>query len=268
MGKRKGKKKETDRTGGCIIALLLFLFVLLLWVSVDETIPFVIIFFPLFFIALPFLLFKKAVGDEKNMDYVAMVTLIAVVMKADGQNTRSELKEVKAFLTKRFSEKRVRKILHLLKDTLQKDIRNTRFFCLQLNRRLSYAQRLDFLTLLFRIAGANGEICQYEAVVITQIANYINIRNSDFVELTEQFSTFYNYKKRQETFVYQSDNNWAYNVLMIDKNATMEEVKRAYRRLAMLHHPDKVAPHDSVAQAQAAEKFRKINEAYRALIKR
>ena len=47
-----------------------------------------------------------------------------------------------------------------------------------------------------------------------------------------------------------------YELLGIDQNATDEQVKKAFRRLAFKYHPDH--NHDDTA----GEKFKEINEAY------
>ena len=44
-----------------------------------------------------------------------------------------------------------------------------------------------------------------------------------------------------------------YNVLGVNENATQEEIKKTYRKLAMEHHPDK---------GGNEETFKKISEAY------
>ncbi len=239
------------------------------------------IFFPLFaFFLLAVLTAVAMIYSHRNAELkakadkrkeipdinTALIELISVIMNADGQNTRQELDEVKAFLLKRFGEQKAKKMLLYLKHSLQKHITNIRPHCLRLNRSLSYPQKLEFLTLLFRIAEANGEISQYEAGILAQIARHIVIRHADFTGLTAQFSTFYNYQKKQTAMVY-CNTGWAYKELMIEENASPEEIKKAYRKLAMLHHPDKVAPHDVAAQAEAAQKFQRINEAYRHLRK-
>lgn len=51
-----------------------------------------------------------------------------------------------------------------------------------------------------------------------------------------------------------------YEVLGVSKNATPEEIKKAYRQMARKHHPD-VARDDE----NAAEKFKEINDAYEIL---
>ena len=53
-----------------------------------------------------------------------------------------------------------------------------------------------------------------------------------------------------------------YEVLGISPNATDDEVKKAYRRMAMKYHPDKVANAGEEIRQQATDKFRAINEAY------
>ncbi len=51
-----------------------------------------------------------------------------------------------------------------------------------------------------------------------------------------------------------------YKLLGVDKKATKEEIKKAFRKLAMKYHPDK-----NKDDKQAEEKFKKINEAYAVL---
>ena len=59
------------------------------------------------------------------------------------------------------------------------------------------------------------------------------------------------------------DNN--YTILEISPNATNEEVKKAYRKLAIKYHPDKVATLGEDVQKAAEEKFKVISKAYEAI---
>ncbi|MFW5935867.1 MAG: DnaJ domain-containing protein, partial [Candidatus Hadarchaeota archaeon] len=47
-----------------------------------------------------------------------------------------------------------------------------------------------------------------------------------------------------------------YEILGVDRNASKDEIKKAYRKLAMQYHPDRNK------DPEAEEKFKKISEAY------
>ena len=76
----------------------------------------------------------------------------------------------------------------------------------------------------------------------------------------------YNYRTRPE-YGYNPEPVSAYEVLGISTDATEDEVKTAYRKLAMKHHPDRVASQGQDAQKKAEMEFRKINEAYESIKK-
>ena len=67
--------------------------------------------------------------------------------------------------------------------------------------------------------------------------------------------------------MFYKDANSAYAVLEISPSATDDEVRSAYRRMAMKNHPDKVATLGPEVQKAAAEKFRQIQEAYETIKK-
>ena len=67
--------------------------------------------------------------------------------------------------------------------------------------------------------------------------------------------------------MYYKDTNSAYSVLEIQPSATDDEVRQAYRRMAMKNHPDKVATLGPEVQKAAEEKFRQIQEAYETIKK-
>lgn len=49
-----------------------------------------------------------------------------------------------------------------------------------------------------------------------------------------------------------------YNILKVNRNATDDDLKKSYRRLAMRWHPDK----NPTNKAEAEAKFKQISEAY------
>ena len=51
-----------------------------------------------------------------------------------------------------------------------------------------------------------------------------------------------------------------YNILGVSRSASADEIRSAYRKLAMQYHPDRNA-----GDKQAEEKFKEVNEAYQVL---
>ncbi len=61
-------------------------------------------------------------------------------------------------------------------------------------------------------------------------------------------------------FVKAADN--AYKILEIDKTATDDEVKKAYRTMAKKYHPDRVNTENEAIKKGAEEKFKEVQKAY------
>ncbi|MCM8827504.1 MAG: DnaJ domain-containing protein, partial [Candidatus Omnitrophica bacterium] len=53
-----------------------------------------------------------------------------------------------------------------------------------------------------------------------------------------------------------------YEILGVSRNASIDEIKKAYRQLALQFHPDRVPPEK---KKEAEEKFKEISEAYAVL---
>ena len=58
----------------------------------------------------------------------------------------------------------------------------------------------------------------------------------------------------------------AYSVLGVDQNATLDEIKKAYRNLANKYHPDKVEHLGDEFKAMAEMRFKEIQQAYQEIM--
>jgi DnaJ like chaperone protein len=174
--------------------------------------------------------------------------LIACVIKADGKVLRSEVNFIKPFLLRNFGEEGAKQALQLLKALLEQDI-DPVSVAQQMRMHINYSVRLELVRLLLDLAQSDGEMNPSEMTVIAQIAHHIGLQSADYQSLLALY---------QRT----TDTNWAYKALEIEPTATDDEVKKAYRRMAMKYHPDKVANAGEEIRQQATEKFRGINEAY------
>jgi len=185
-------------------------------------------------------------------DFAAtLLVLSAAIMKADGKIMKSELDYVKRFYTAQFGEQKTLHYLRLLKNILEQDFSLTDV-CFQVKTNMDYHSRIQILHYLFGIAASDGEISRAEAEVIAQIANCSGISTDDFNSVKAMFV---------------KDVNTAYNILGINPDASIPEIKKAYRNLAVKYHPDKLVHLGEEFQNAAKEKFQKVNEAYETIKK-
>jgi DnaJ like chaperone protein len=180
-------------------------------------------------------------------DFVlSMLVLMADVMKADGKVLKSELDYVKVYLLRTFGEEDAIEALKLLKEILDKPIPEDDV-CNQIRANLDYSSRLQLLHLLFGLAAADKVVCIEEVATIERIAYKLGISTPDLNSIKSMFI---------------EEIDWAYKVLEIEKNADNDAIKKAYRRMAMKYHPDKVSYLGEDIRKSATEKFKKVNEAY------
>lgn len=179
--------------------------------------------------------------------HVSILVLIAAVMKADGHIRKAELDVVKQYLLRNYGEEQAKQALRVLKGLLEQNI-DVMAVTAQIRQNVNYSLRLQIVHFLLDIANADEDFAKEEETIIVQIAAGLSISDSDMRSL---FSLY----RRQ-------DPEWAYKALEIEKSATDEEVKKAYRRMAMKYHPDKVGNVGEDIKNKATEKFRAINTAY------
>ena len=186
-------------------------------------------------------------GGEQQGDFMmGLLILTAAVMKADGKVMKSELNFVKEYFTKNFGNDNLQNRLDILRQLLDKNI-DVYQACEKIRISFPYATKLQLLHYLFGIAVADNDCTKAEKDLIERIANLIGLSQAD-------------YKSIEAMYFRVTDS--AYVILQIERNATDEEVKRAYKRMCIKYHPDKVAHLGEEAQKAANEKFQEINNAY------
>jgi len=185
-------------------------------------------------------------GNPRDGFMASLLVLMAATMKADGKVLKSELDYVKQNLLKIFGEQVTKDALRMLREILKKDIPLYDVMA-QIRQHMDYASKLELVHILYGIGVADGHLSQSEINVIEQIARGIGVSDADHATIKN---------------LYFDDLDSAYKVLGVDKNATNDEIKKAYRKLAVKLHPDKVAHLGEDIQRNAKERFQKLNEAY------
>jgi len=177
---------------------------------------------------------------------MSLLVLVAAVMKSDGKVVKSELDYVKQFFVRQFGEESARQALLTLKDILKQDI-PVREVCLQIKDNMDYSSRLQLLHILFNVSLSDTAIHPLEIQVIEKISSYLGVRSGDFLSI-------------KNMFIPETDSS--YKILEIERSATDDEVKKAYRKMAVKYHPDKVSHLGEDIRKSADEKFARVNEAY------
>ena len=199
---------------------------------------------------------------ERNSFLFSLLVLASYIMKADGRVMHSEMELVRNFLRRNFGEIAVREgeeiLLRLFERQKQMGeaaFKNTiRESCAEIAQHMDYSQRLQLLNFLVLIAQADGAVPQSEIDALHFVAASLGIS-------AEDLSSMLNLSSGGNSL------EAAYKVLGIDPSATDDEVKAAYRRMALKHHPDRVATLGDDVRKAAEKKFQEINAAKETIYK-
>lgn len=191
---------------------------------------------------------RSSTNDVQTM----LMALSAAVMTADGKVLKAELDYVKAFFAQQFGPRFNSTHLQVLKQFIDSGNIPVEQICQDIRMRMQPEVRIQLVHYLFNIAKSDGHVSDVEISVIQNISNLLGIPQVQFESVKNMF---------------YRDVNSDYKVLGIDASASDDEVKKAYRKMAITFHPDKVASMGEDFQKGAKEKFQKIQDAYEAIKK-
>jgi DnaJ like chaperone protein len=177
---------------------------------------------------------------------MSLLVLVAAVMKADSKILKSELDYTKQFFVRSFGVASASEAIKILRDLLNQNIPVTEV-CHQIRKNMDHPSRLQLVHFLFGIANADGQVHESEHKLIAHIAQHMGISEKDYQSIEAMFI---------------ANTDAAYKILEVEATATDDELKKAYRKMAVKYHPDKVHYLGEDIQKAAHEKFQKVNEAW------
>ena len=192
-----------------------------------------------------------------NSFLFSMLVMASYIIRADGRIMHSEMEYVRNFLRNNFGEAAVSEgeqiLLNLFEKRKQMDktnpmaFRNTINQCgQQIAENMTYEERLQLLSFLAQIAKSDGNVCKEEIDALREVALSMGMSYQEVESMLNMRG-----KSLDE----------AYKVLEVSPDATDEEVRAAYKKMALKHHPDRVATLGEDIRKAAEEKFQDINNA-------
>lgn len=194
---------------------------------------------------------------QRNSFLFSMLVMASYIIKADGRVMHSEMDYVRRFLRANFGESSVNEgeqvLLNLFEQRKQMERQDPLAFknsirdCgAQIAANMPYEARLQLLDFLANIAKSDGNVCSEEIAALKEVAQYMGLSAQEVESMLNLGG---------------SSVDEAYKVLEVEPTATNEEVRASFRRLALKHHPDKVAMLGEDIKKAAEEKFQSINNA-------
>lgn len=193
---------------------------------------------------------------NRNAFLFSLLVLASYIIRADGKVMHSEMNLMRQWLRTNFGadaqtegEEILRKLFEQQKMLGNNEYRSAVMnSCQQIRQHMSYEQRLQLVSFLATLAQADGVVVAAEVTALKECA--VNLGLSESV-----IDSMLNLRDAG------SNLDAAYKVLGVPPTATDQEVKAAYRRLALENHPDKVAALGEDVRRAAEKKFQEINAA-------
>lgn len=194
--------------------------------------------------------------EQRNTFRFSLLVLASYIIRADDKVMHSEMNLLRQWLRNNFGQNAVddgeQIILKLFEQ--QKLLGHSEFrsmvmgSCEQLRQIMSYEQRLQLLNFLVMIAQADGFVATAEVNALRECTLALGLSETDLNSMLNLQDAGTNLDA-------------AYKVLGVSPTATNDEVKAAFRRLALQNHPDKVASLGEDVRKAAEKKFKEINAA-------
>ncbi|MFT3708581.1 MAG: molecular chaperone DjiA [Archangium sp.] len=189
---------------------------------------------------------KKVVAPDDLALLQALCPLFVEVARADSPPVQMEIRVIREFFEQRlqFNEAAMEEVRDALKAAIASPPGDVDAMTTRARVLVKPQLRVEVVRSLYDVGMVDGDLARSEQDVLKRIVGAFNLSDEQLQQVTQEFFG-------------KGDKN--YDVLGVTAEATDDEVKSAYRRLAAEHHPDR--------STDGGEKFREIKDAYEALRK-
>ena len=205
-------------------------------------------------------------GDLLHHEAGLLIALMAKVAKADGKICELEaelLKHTFNDISSHFANnEEIRENLKVLYKKEKESFDNTIEICEKLYSltKSDYGKRVKIMEYLLNLAFIDKEFSKTERMIVEDISNALKIKSSDFENLVSTFESFYAQQANNKALSLEK----AYEILESKESDDDGVLKKNYRKLVKIHHPDIISGQGAAQNIidEATKKLQEINEAY------
>jgi DnaJ like chaperone protein len=203
--------------------------------------------------------YEASQSESHNRFVFLLVNILVKIAQADGHFTRAELNAILQFFQYhlRYNQDQMYWVKQLVKDA-RENATDLRQLLDEFRTGFAYEPRLILLELIYQIIYTKLPPPDNELRLAREIAGVLQISVYD----QRTIEAKYMYRQRQEAASSGQMEEQYYAVLGLEKGADFSEIKKAYRKLSMQYHPDKVGHLGEEFKKVAEEKMKEINVAY------
>jgi len=203
--------------------------------------------------------YEASQSESHNRFVILLVNILVKIAQADGHFTRAELNAILNFFqyNLRYNQDQMYWVKQLVKEARENPT-DLRQLLEEFRGSFTYEPRLILLELIYQIIYTKQPPPEDELRLAQEIAGLLQISVYD----QRTIEAKYMYRQRQEAASSGQMEEQYYAVLGLEKGADFAEIKKAYRKLSMQYHPDKVGHLGEEFKKIAEEKMKEINVAY------
>jgi len=267
------QRQQQPGCGGCLLIALLLIFIsggapalisflgTLLYAGLTGILIFIALFWGFsFWIQKKIATYEQSQTESHSRFVWLLVHILMHTAKIDGRITREEIQTIHRFFqyNLHYSQTKMLWVKEIIKeathsspslDALLEEFKTT----------FAYEPRLILLELVYQILYTKTDVPEHELAVARRIAAFLEISAYD----QRTIEAKYKYGRSYTTSPHSPDLAARhYATLGLQPGASKEEIKKAYRKLCMKYHPDKVRHLGEEFQKIAEEKMKEINAAH------
>ncbi|PIE73340.1 MAG: molecular chaperone DnaJ [Deltaproteobacteria bacterium] len=272
------QQKQSPGCGGCLLIALLLTLILggpsglmsflgtLVYLGFSGFLLFILLFWGFsYWVRQKAFSYQQSQSESHNRFVWLLINILIHIAKLDGKITREEVQTIHRFFqyNLRYNQTQMHWVKELIKeaansshplDTLLQEIKSN----------FGYEPHLILLELVYQLLYTNESVSDKDLQTARYIATYLHISEYDLRTIEAKYRYGRSYSAAGSAY---DESARHYATLGLQKGANAEEIKKAYRKLSMKYHPDKVRHLGDEFRAVAEEKMKEINAAYDYLTK-